>query len=252
MTEYDAISIILKELAKMARPGVKTIDIDKHAGKMIKNLGCRSYNQGYKPAFAKTPWEFNTCINVNNIIAHGRPGDYALQEGDIISIDLGIKKGRKCADAALSVGVGEISNARSRLLYYAKQVVYEVIKYMVPGAKTEELARIIEYHTLSRGYLVNRRFGGHRIGTEMHMKPNIYNTQEPTHQYDTLKVGEVYCVEPMITNGKDAMGLFIDPDGWTCVTADGKDSAFYEHMVRVGKNGPEILTTHFDYKQGGD
>jgi len=250
MEAHEIISIILKEMAAMAKPGVKTIDIDKMAEGRIKELGAKSYDKGYKPAFAKTKWEWVSCINVNSIIAHGRPGDYALQEGDIVSFDLGIKKGKKCADAALSVGVGEISNARSRLLYYAKQVVYEAIKYMVPGAKTEDIARVIEYHALSRGYLVNRRFAGHRIGEEMHMKPNIYNTQEPSHQYAVLKVGEVYCIEPMITNGKDNLGMFIDPDGWTCVTGDGKDSAFFEHMVEITEAGPKILTTHFTYERG--
>lgn len=250
MTAPEIISIILKEMAAMAKPGVKTIDIDKMAAGRITELGAKSYNLGYKPEFAKTPWEWVSCININSIIAHGRPAAYALQEGDIVSFDLSIKVGGKCADAALTVGVGEISNARQRLLYYAKQTVYEAIKYMVAGAKTEDLARIIEYHALSRGYLVNRRFGGHRIGEEMHMDPNIYNTQEPSHKYGVLKVGEVYCIEPMITNGKDNLGMFIDPDGWTCVTGDGKDSAFFEHMVEITENGPKILTTHFDYKRG--
>lgn len=252
MRAYEIISIILKEMAAMARPGVKTIDIDVMAEGRIKELGAKSADKGYRPKFAKTPWQWVSCINTNSIIAHGKPGDYGLQNGDIVSFDLGIKKGKECADAALTVGVGEISNARSRLLYYAKQTVYEVIKYMVPGADTKDLASIIEYHASSRGYLVNRRFAGHRIGEQMHMKPNIYNTQEPSHIYAKLKVGEIYCVEPMITAGKDNLGMMIDPGGWTCVTMDGKDSAFFEHMVEVTENGPKILTTHFEYKQGGE
>jgi methionyl aminopeptidase len=186
MKPYDIISIILKEMAKEARPGVKTITIDKKAAKMIKEYGARSVDKGYKPEFAKTPWEWVSCINVNNVIAHGKPSDYVLQDGDIVSFDLGIKKGRECADAALTVGVGEISHRRQRLLYNAKKVVYEAIKYMIPGANTEDIAKIIEYTALQNGYLVNRRFGGHRIGREMHMHPNIYNTQEPTHKYGTL------------------------------------------------------------------
>lgn len=252
MKAYEIISVVLKDMAAMAKPGVKTIDIDKMAEARIKELGAKSYNKGYKAHFAKTPWEYVSCINVNSIIAHGRPGDYALIEGDIVSFDLGIKKGKECADAALTVGVGKVDNARERLMYYAKQTVYEAIAYMTPGMKTEDLARIIEIHAISRGYLVNRRFAGHRIGAEMHMKPNIYNTQEPTHQYSKLDVGEVYCIEPMLTRGKDNMGMFIDPDGWTCITMDGKDSAFFEHMVEITAKGPKILTTHFDYKRGGD
>lgn len=252
MKAHEIISIILKEMAAMVKPGVKTIDIDAFAEKRIKELGAKSYDKGYKPEFAKTAWEWVSCINHNNIIAHGKPGDYELKDGDIVSFDLGIKKGKECADAAITVGVGKISDTRSRLLYYAKQILYEAIKYMKPGESTEDIAHIIEYHAMSRGYLVNRRFAGHMIGKEMHMKPNIYNTNEPTHTYAKLKVGEIYCVEPMITVGKDNLGMMIDPDGWTCVTMDGKDSAFFEHMVEITKNGPKILTTHFEYKKGGD
>lgn len=234
----------------MAKPGVKTIDIDAMADKRIKELGAESYNKDYLPHFAKTRWEHVSCINVNSIIAHGRPGDYALQNGDIVSFDLGITKDGKCADAALTVGVGELENKKSRLLYYAKQVLYEAIKYMTPGRSTKDLANIIEYHALSRGYLVNRRFAGHRIDTEMHMKPNIYNSIEPNHKWSELKLGEVYCIEPMLTYGKDNMGLMADPDGWTYITADGKDSAFFEHMVEITEKGPKILTTHFTYERG--
>jgi methionyl aminopeptidase len=115
---------------------------------------------------------------------------------------------------------------------------------MQPGAKTEDIADIIETYALAHGYLVNRRFGGHRIGEEMHMKPNIYNTKESTHTYGTLKVGEIYCIEPMITRGKDNIGITPDPDEWCYVTADGKDSAFFEHMVEITAKGPKILTTH--------
>jgi methionyl aminopeptidase len=252
MKVYEAISIILKEMAAKAKPGVTTMSINKFAEKRIKELGAISVNKGYKDPTTKAPWPTTTCIGVNNCICHGYPNEYKLQEGDIVSFDLGIKIDGQCADAALTVGVGEISNQRQRLLYYAKQTVYEVIKHMQPGANTQDLARIIEMHAISRGYLVNRRFAGHRIGEQMHMKPNIYNTEEPTHKYDILKVGEIYCVEPMLTNGKDNMGILIDPAQWCCVTMDGKDSAFFEHMVEVTENGPKILTTHFTYSKGGD
>jgi methionyl aminopeptidase len=244
MKSYEAISIILTEMAAMALPGTKTIDINNHAEKRIKELGAKSVNKGYKHETSKVPWPYATCINVNEIIAHGYPTEYELQEGDIVSFDLGIKMGKQCADAALTVGVGEISNKRRHLLKYAKRTVYTVIKYMVAGAKTEDLAEIIESEAMSHGYLVNRRFGGHRIGEQMHMKPNIYNTREDIHTYGTLKVGEIYCVEPMLTNGKDNVGITRDANLWCYETGDGKDSAFFEHMVEITEQGPKILTTH--------
>ena len=250
MKAYEAISLILKEASAMVAPDVKTIELDAYVAKRIKELGFVSTDKNYKPEWVKSPWEWSTCINVNSIIAHGRPGDYALQEGDIVSIDMGIKRDEDCADAALTVGVGEISNKRARLLYYAKQVVYKAIEQMEAGRDTAGIAAIIEYHAAARGFLVNRRFAGHRIGEQMHMKPNIYNTVEENHTWAKLKVGEIYCVEPMLTNGKDNLGMFIDPDGWTCITSDGKDSAFFEHMVEITEDGPKILTTHF--QEGGD
>lgn len=253
MNAPETISLVLTEMAAMVAPGVKTIDIDAHAEKRLKELGAESVNKGYSQEMSLAPWPTVTCINVNNCIAHGHPNDYELVDGDIVSLDLGIRVNGQCADAALTVGVGQISNQRARLLYYAKQTVYEVIKYMRPGAKTQDLARIIETHALSRGYLVNRRFAGHRIGEQMHMKPNIYNTLETdldqTH-HGVLKAGEVYCVEPMLTNGRDNLGMTVDPNKWCYVTADGKDSAFFEHMVQITNGDPQILTTHFTYTKG--
>jgi methionyl aminopeptidase len=115
---------------------------------------------------------------------------------------------------------------------------------MQPGANTEDIANVIETFCLRHGYFVNRRFGGHRIGEEMHMKPNIYNTIEQIHTYGTLKVGEIYCIEPMITRSRDNLGICTDPNLWCYKTADGKDSAFFEHMVEITSNGPRVLTTH--------
>ena len=250
MKAHEVISEILKALAKMVKPGVKTWDIDLKAEKLLKKYGAKSGIKGYNHETAKAPWPNVTCINVNNTIAHGYPNDYILQEGDIISIDLSLYLNGECADAAISLPVGEVSNARKRLLYYAKQTLYEAIKYMVVGENTENIAKIIETHAISRGFLVNRRFAGHRIGKEMHMSPKIYNTPEKVHKYDVLKAGEVYCIEPMLTNGRDNLGATPDENQWCYVTIDGKDSTFFEHMVEITEKGPKILTTHFTYKQG--
>jgi methionyl aminopeptidase len=241
---WEAISLILTGMAAQAVPGKKTIDIDMWAEKRIKELGATSVNKGYKQQTSKSPWPFVSCINVNDVIAHGYPSDYELQEGDIVSFDLGIKIGNQCADAALTVGVGEISNQRRQLLTWAKRVLYEAISYMQPGADTQDIAQVIETFCLRHGFFVNRRFGGHRIAEEMHMKPNIYNTVESIHTYGKLKVGEIYCIEPMITRSRDNLGICTDPNLWCYKTADGKDSAFFEHMVLITNSGPKVLTTH--------
>lgn len=250
MKPWEAVSLILKEMTQMVAPGVRTLDIDIMAEKRIKEIGYHSYTKGYKPEWSKTPWEFVSCIGVNSVIAHGKPGEYILKEGDLVSFDLGIcDDEHNCGDAALTVGVGEISNANQRLLYYTKQTLYEAISHIKAGLNTEDLAKIIEYHAMSRGYLVNRRFGGHAIGKEMHMSPKINNTVEDDIKWEELKAGQILCIEPMMTSGKDNLGG-TDPNGWTFWTHDGKPSVVFEHMVEVQENGAKILTDHFTYTPG--
>lgn len=244
------VSQVLKEMAAMVAPGVKTSQIDDFAAKRIEELGARSYNKGYKPQWAQAPYPAVACIGVNFVICHGIPSEYELKEGDIVTLDLGIIDDEgNCGDAALTVPVGEVENKRSRLMYYAKQTLYEVIKHVRDGVSTEDLAKVINYHAMSMGYLVNRRFGGHAIGKEMHMTPKIFNTPEPVHFYEKLKAGQVICIEPMLTRGKDNMGVSLD-NGWTIVTHDKKETAMFEHMILVKEDGCEILTDHFTYERG--
>lgn len=244
MEVYKIISDILRQMAQMAKPGVKTSEIDKYAEELIANYGCKSYNKGYKPDWADKAYPCVSCINRNDVIAHGIPDDTEIQDGDIISFDLGIiDKDGNCGDAALSVGVGNITNAKKRLLYYAYGTMMAGIEAMKPGVNTFDVARAIQAFAMSRGFRINRRFAGHRIDKEMHLKPNIYNTIEDGHKFDVLKEGDVFCVEPMVTSGMDNMGRPTG-DGWCFVTQDGKPSAFFEHMVKITKDGAEILTDH--------
>jgi len=123
---------------------------------------------------------------------------------------------------------------------------------MKPDVPTKDLAHEIESFALMRGYKVNRRFCGHKIGKEMHERPRIYNTVEEKNEWGVLKVGEVYCIEPMLTTGKDNIGITFD--GWTTFTQDRKPSAVFEHMIEITPEGAKVLTTHFqDFKvRGGD
>jgi len=247
MKPHEAVSQVLIKMAEMAKIGVRTIDIDSMAEKMILDMGCKPFNKGYKHQSAKQAYPFTTCINIDNVIAHGKPSEYKLQNGDLVSLDVAlITPDGLCGDAALSLGCGEISNRKERLLKYAKKTLYEVIDHMKPGRSTEDLARICEYYTANMGYRVNLRMAGHAIGTEMHMKPNIYSGTADHCVWGELKVGDVFCVEPMLTPGKDNLGICVDPDGWTFVTVDGQPSAFFEHMVEITATGCKILTTHFD------
>lgn len=240
----EAVSKILLVMADMAKPGVMTIEINNTAESLLKLYNAKSYIKGYKPKWATVPFPTVSCISVNGVIAHGIPTDYKLVEGDIVSFDLGlIDYEGNCGDAALTVGVGKISNQASRLLYYAKKTLYYAISLLKKGVFTQDVARDIEHYVLARGFKVNRRFAGHRIDREMHLKPNIYNTTEDSHVYAHLVAGQKFCVEPMLTNGRDDMGVVL-LDGWQTVTSDGKLSAVFEHMVQIETNGCNILTSH--------
>lgn len=238
-------SEILKELAEMAKPGVNLLEIESKADALCRKYHVKSFNKGYKPDWAPSPYPAITCLNVDSVIAHGVPLDYELQEGELLGIDIGvIDNDGYCGDAALTVPVGKVDNRKHRLLYYANKTIYEGIRAMQPEADTKEVASTIQQYARSRGYRINRRFAGHGIGTKMHQKPNIYNTIEDDHKWGKLKVGDVFCIEPFLTPGKDDLGGVL-PNGWTYATRDAQPSAFFEHMVLITKDGPEVLTDHF-------
>lgn len=244
MKPWEVVSTILTEMSKLCVVGETTKVIDAYAERRIAELGATSYNKGYKPEHATHPYPFATCISVNNVIVHGYPTNEPLGSGDIVTLDIGIKINGQCGDAALTVMVGEVENKNRRLVHYSMKAVYEAIKYIKAGVSTEVIAEEVERYGIRVGYAVNRRFGGHTIGEEMHMKPNIYNTVEKVHTYDILKEGQIICIEvPM--SFKDALGITF-ADGWITVTTDGRYASMFEHMVRVTKDGCEILTTHFD------
>lgn len=241
---YKIIPTILSAMVDMAKPGVKTIDINNCAEEIIQKFGVKSCNKGYLPKYEIKAFPTATCININNVIAHGIPSEEKLNFGDIVSFDLGIVDSfGNCADAAITVGVGKLTNQKKRLLYYAYQTMLEAVKNLIIGANTEMIAQKIQSFAALRGYKVNRTFAGHAIGRQMHEKPNIYNSIENEHQYASLEEGQIFCVEPMLTNGNDDVGIK-DTTGWTVRTKDGKPSAFFEVMAKVTKDGPEILTNH--------
>lgn len=247
MKPHEIISAILRELKEPIKVGTKLMDIERHAEELVKKYDVTPFNKGYKPEWANTPYPYITCINVNSIIAHGKPSEYVLQDGDLVSVDTAIvDKYGQCADAAFSMGVGELAGKDRHLLFYANQIIFNILPELKTGVSTEYIAGRLENYALSHGYLLNRRFAGHRIADQMHMKPNIYNTPEKTHSYATLERGQVFCIEPMLTYSQDNMGVFLDNDLWTAFTRDQKNSCFFEAMIEITDTGGKMLTTHFD------
>lgn len=253
---WDIESDILKTLASHVRPGITTLTLNNLAKDLIDKYDVASFNRGYHPEWAPAPYPYETCISVNDEIVHGIPSPRVLKEGDLVNIDLGILKGGQCADAALTVGVGKISEADKLLLHFAKKALYVGIEKVRAGVKVETIARAIEETAWHRKFVVNCTFTGHGIGAEMHTEPYIYHTRNPYHsnpemaeQYQKymeveLKAGQIICLEPALTRG-DRFGK-PDENGWTWVTRNGAKSALFEHMVRVLDDGYEILTSHIE------
>ena len=239
---WEIVSETLKTVAAAVRPGVSTLELDAIAEKKILELGGTPYNKGYKPDWAETPFPGTLCTSVNDTIVHGIPSDYILNDGDIICLDVGVKKDGLCGDAALTVPVGEFSSRDERLLRYAKNTLYVGIDEIKAGIKIKQISAAMEKYAKQMGFLPNLAFCGHSIGTEMHEEPLVPNYEIPGLGEDTLVAGQMICLEPMLSY-KDNLGV-IQEDGWTVKTKDGRKSAMFEHQILVKEDGYEILTTH--------
>lgn len=259
METYKIITTILSELERKIAPGVALLEINQWGKELMDKFGVESADYQYKPPQARTPFPGYLCTSVNDTICHGVPTAYRLAEGDLINIDVGIKmKGQPCADAAFSLPVGKVANKDMRLLRYAKRTLYAGIERIRDGVSVTEIAEAMDSYARMHNYLNNRLMSGHAIGAEMHMQPYIPAVFENDPEYKkyftgVLKEGMIVCLEPMVTYGKDQNGYFAS-DFWTYLTRDHKNSAMFEHMVRVEKDGYTILTTHFDetwYERGG-
>jgi len=247
MKAYEITSEVLKAMVVMAeKGGVTPVEIDNMAEKKIIELGGKSINKGYEPDWAKIPYPRVSCIGINNAIVHSIPSEIPIVDGDIVNFDLGVKDQEdNCGDGAITIPIGQVDRKKARLLYYAKKALFETIKQIKAGVDTEDLAHFIQGWARERKYTVNRKYGGHTIGREMHEKPSIYNTVEPSHKYSKLVEGQQICIEIMLTTGTDDIGI-LAPDGWTVMTKDEEPSAYFEHQLEVTKLGCKILTSHID------
>lgn len=215
------------------RPGVTTAEIDKVAREVLDRRGARSNFLGYHgfPAVI--------CASPNDMIVHGIPGDYRLEEGDIISIDCGAIIEGYHGDAAYTVGVGEISAEAQRLITVTEQSLWAGIAKLEDGNRLHEVGRAVQEVAEAAGYSVVREYVGHAIGTAMHEEPQVPNYW-PGTSGPKLRAGMVFAVEPMVNAG--GPGTRVLEDGWSVVTADGALSAHFEHTIAVTEDGPEVLT----------
>lgn len=227
----------LAEVAKLIKPGVTTLELDKIAEEFIRD------NQAV-PGFLDYNGYPNTlCTSVNEQVVHGIPNDKPLQEGDIVSIDCGVLKNEFYGDSAYTFEVGEVTEEVRELLRVTKECLSKGIEQAITGKRIGDLGHAVQHHAEAHGYGVVRELIGHGLGRNLHEGPEVPNYGR-RGRGTKLKEGMVLAIEPMINLGvKDVLQL---DDGWTIVTADGKPSAHFEHDVAVRKGRAEVLST-FEY-----
>jgi methionyl aminopeptidase len=227
------VAEILERTRAAIKPGVTTLDLDLVSREVIERRGARSNFLNYH-GFPAT-----ICTSPNDMIVHGIPGSYVLQEGDIISIDCGAIIEGYHGDAAYTAPVGTVSDAATRLMEVTRQSLWSSIDQLHEGNRLHEVGRAVQLVAEKAGFSVVRNYVGHGIGTAMHEQPSVPNYW-PGTPGPKLKVGNVFAVEPMVNIGSpDTVEL---ADGWSVVTRDGSLSAHFEHTIAVTEEGPEVFT----------
>ena len=228
------VSKTLAEVAKLVKPGVTTLELDKRAEEFIRDNGAEPGFLGYA-GFPNT-----LCTSVNDQVVHGIPSGYVLKEGDIVSVDCGTYMDGYYGDTAYTFPVGEISDDLLQLLRTTKESLLLGIDNAIEGNRVGDIGHAVQMHAENAGYSVVREMVGHGLGKEMHETPEVPNYGKRGRGVK-LNKGLVLCIEPMINMGTKYIKQ--EPDGWTIKTADGKPSAHYELAVVVDKEKADILST---------
>jgi methionyl aminopeptidase len=223
----------LNLLKEAAAPGVTTRELDALADEHIRKEG------GYPAFLGYRGYPAALCVAVNEAVIHGIPDETRLKEGDIASLDIGVKIDGYYGDAALTVPVGPISASSKRLLEVTEEALRRGVEQARVGRRLSDISHAIQTHVEANSFSVVRQFVGHGIGRELHEEPQIPNFGRP-HRGPRLAEGMVLCIEPMVNEGTHEVEIL--DDGWTAVTADRKLSAHFEHCVAITESGPEILT----------
>lgn len=224
----------LKLAGEAVQPGVSTYEIDKIAHDYI-------VSQGAKPNFLNyNGYPATACISINNQVIHGIPSkSRVIQEGDIVSIDLGAELNGYNGDNAATFAAGEVSPEAKRLMDVTQECLYKGIEAARAGGRVGDIGHAVQSLAEAHGYSVVRQYVGHGVGASLHEAPEVPNFGTPGRGVRLLP-GMTLAIEPMINVG--APGVKVQPDGWTVLTADGSLSAHFEHTVAITPDGPVIMT----------
>jgi len=228
------VALTHQELKKHIVPGITTKELDQIAEKTILKYGAVPSFKGYNG------FPGSICASVNEELVHGIPGKRKLQEGDIISIDIGAKYNGYHGDSAWTYPVGNISESVQKLLDVTEKSLYLGLEHAKPGERLSNVSHAIQTYVEENGLSIVREYVGHGIGQNLHEDPQIPH-YGPPNQGPRLKPGMVICVEPMVNQGRRYVKTL--SDDWTVVTVDGKWCAHFEHTIALTEAGYEILTT---------
>ncbi len=232
------VSKTLAEVAKILRPGITTLSIDKMIGEFIAEHKATPNFLNYHG------YPFNSCISVNDVVVHGFPNEKEMRDGDIVSVDVGVYKNGYHGDHAYTFIIGSAPEEVIQLVRITKESLYKGIEKAVAGNRIGDIAFAIQEHTEKKnGYGVVRELVGHGLGKDLHEDPQVPNFGK-RGTGPVLKEGVVLAIEPMINLGmKD---VFTEEDGWTVRTVDGKPSVHFEHDVCVKKHKADVLSDYTD------
>ena len=234
------LAAVLYKVKEMIKPGISTKDLDDYAFKLIKELGDDPAFLNYLPDGAGFPYPASLCVSVNNEVVHGIPNaKKILKEGDIVSIDLGLKHKGLYTDMALTAPVGRINGASGKLIKVTEEALYAGIKAAEGGYRVGDIGNTIENFVRPHGYGIVEVLSGHGVGRALHEDPYIPNFGK-AGTGAKLAPGMVIAIEPMLNAG--TKNVVLDKDGYTFRTGDGKKSAHFEHTILVTEGSPEILT----------
>ena len=235
------LATVLAETAKQVRPGITALELDAFAQQKIAELGDIPAFLGYKPAGHRKAYPSALCISVNSEVVHGIPkATTVLKEGDVVSLDLGIKHEGLFTDHAVTVPVGVVSKEKQKLINDTREAMYAGIEAIKPGARVGDVGYAIETSIKKSGkYGIIRVLAGHGVGRAIHEDPYVPNFGKQGRG-DKLVPGMVIAIEPMLTLGTE--NVTETSDGYTLKTTDGSCAAHFEHTVLITETGYEILT----------
>lgn len=230
------VSKTLAEVAKILKPGITTLSLDKMIGQFIADHKAI-------PSFLNyNGYPFNSCISVNDVVVHGFPNKHELKEGDIISVDIGVILNEWHGDHAYTFAIGDPGEAVAQLIRVTKESLYRGIEKAVAGNRIGDIGFAIqEYTEKKHGYGVVRELVGHGLGRRLHEDPQVPNYGKKGNG-PKLKEGTVLAIEPMVNLGKKE--VFTEDDGWTVRTKDGKASVHFEHDVAIRKSKADVLSDY--------